>query len=94
MMPAVWNVAKPLEVEYKQPIHQSSDQSNSSRKEREKPPCGKETTYPLSLGINPSFAAPSAEVPDVSRSGSTGGSDGDNLMRGRQVTPSGMVPPP
>ena len=26
--------------------------------------------------------------------GSTGGSDGDNLMRGRQVAPSGMVPPP
>ena len=26
--------------------------------------------------------------------GSTGGSDDDNLMRGRQVTPSGMVPPP
>ena len=25
--------------------------------------------------------------------GSTGGSDGDNLMRGRQVAPSGMVPP-
>ena len=49
---------------------------------------------PLSLGINPSFPAPSAEVPDVSRSGSTGGSDGDNLMRGRQVTPSGVVPLP
>ena len=30
----------------------------------------------------------------MSRSGSTGGSDGDNLMRGRQVTRSGMVPPP
>ena len=30
----------------------------------------------------------------MSRSGSTGGSDGDNLMRGRQVTPSGVVPPP
>ena len=49
---------------------------------------------PLSLGITPSFPAPSAEVPDVSRSGSTGGSDGDNLMRGRQVTPSGVVPSP
>ena len=48
----------------------------------------------LSLGINPSFSAPLAEVPDVSRSGLTGGSDGDNLMRGRQVTPSGVVPPP
>ena len=40
---AVWNVAEPLEVEYRQPIHQSSDQSNSGRKEIEKPPCGKET---------------------------------------------------
>ena len=49
---------------------------------------------PLSLGINPTFAAPSAEVPDMSRSGSTGESDGANLMRGRQVTPSGVVPPP
>ena len=49
---------------------------------------------PLSLGIDPSFAAPLAEVPDMSCSGSAGGSDGDNLMRGRQVTPSGMVPPP
>ena len=49
---------------------------------------------PLSLGINPSFAAPSAEVPDVSRSESTGGSGGDNLIRGRQATPSGAVPPP
>ena len=29
MLPAVWNVAKPLEVEYKRPIHQSSDQSNT-----------------------------------------------------------------
>ena len=43
MMPAVWNVAEPLEVEYRQPIHQSSDQSNSGRKEIEKPPCVKET---------------------------------------------------
>ena len=39
----MWNVAEPLEVEYRQPIHQSSDQSNSSRKEIENPPCGKET---------------------------------------------------
>ena len=30
----------------------------------------------------------------MSHSGSTGGSDGDNLMRGRQVTPSGVVPRP
>ena len=29
----VWNMAEPLEVEYKQPICQSSDQSNSGRKE-------------------------------------------------------------
>ena len=43
MMPAVWNVAQPLEVEYRQPILQSSDQSNSGRKEIEKPPCGEET---------------------------------------------------
>ena len=43
MLPAVWNTAEPLEVECRQPIHQSSDQSNSSRKEIEKPPCGKET---------------------------------------------------
>ena len=42
-MPAVWNVAKPLEVEYRQPILQSSDQSNSGRKKIEKPPCGEET---------------------------------------------------
>ena len=43
MMPAVWNVAEPLEVEYKKPILESSGQSNSGRKEIEKPPCGKET---------------------------------------------------
>ena len=42
-MSAVWNVAKPLEVEYREPILQSSDQSNSSRKEIENPPCGEET---------------------------------------------------
>ena len=42
MLPAVWNVAEPLEVEYRWPIHQSSDQSNSGRKEIEKPPCGEE----------------------------------------------------
>ena len=39
MMPAVWNVAEPLEVGYRQPIRQSSDQSNIGRKEIEKPPC-------------------------------------------------------
>ena len=37
-MPAVWNMAEPLEVEYGPPIHQSSDHSNSGRKEIEKPP--------------------------------------------------------
>ena len=42
MLPDVWNVAEPLEVEYRQPIHQSSDQSNSGRKEKVKPPCGEE----------------------------------------------------
>ena len=43
MMPAVRKVAEPLEVEYRRPVHQSSDQSNSGRKEIEKPPCSKET---------------------------------------------------
>ena len=38
-----WNVAEPLEVEYRWPIHQNSDQSNSSRKEIVKPPCAEET---------------------------------------------------
>ena len=33
MMPAVWNVAEPLEVEYRQPVLQGNDQSNSNRKE-------------------------------------------------------------
>ena len=33
---------EPLEVEYGQPIHQNSDQSSRSRKEKEKPPCGEE----------------------------------------------------
>ena len=42
MMPAVWKVAKPLEVEYRQPVHRSSDQSNSGRKEIEKSSCGEE----------------------------------------------------
>ena len=31
------------DIGYRWPIHQSSDQSNSGRKEIEKPPCGKET---------------------------------------------------
>ena len=43
MMPAVWNMAEPLEVEYRWQIHKSSDKSNSGRKEIEKPPCGEET---------------------------------------------------
>ena len=43
MMPVMWNVTEPLEVEYRRPIHQSSDQNNSGRKEIEKPPCDEET---------------------------------------------------
>ena len=43
MLPDVCNLAEPLEVEYRRSIHQSSDQSNSGRKEKVKPPCGKET---------------------------------------------------
>ena len=43
MLPDVWNVAEPLEVEYRQPIHQSSDQNSSGRKEIVKPPCTEET---------------------------------------------------
>ena len=39
-LPVMWNVAEPLEVEDRRPIHQSSDQSNSGRKEIEKLPCG------------------------------------------------------
>ena len=35
MLLAVWNVAEPLEVEYRRPVHQSSDQSNSGRKDIE-----------------------------------------------------------
>ena len=42
MMHVAWNLAETLEVEYRQPIHQSSGQSNSGRKETEKPPCGEE----------------------------------------------------
>ena len=43
MLPDVWNVAEPLEVEFRRPIHQSNDQSNSGRKEKVKPPCAEET---------------------------------------------------
>ena len=43
MMPAVWNVAEPLKVEYRRPILQSSDQFNSSGKEIDKPPYSEET---------------------------------------------------
>ena len=42
MIPAVWNMAEPLEVEYRQAILQSSDQINGGRKEIEKPPCNEE----------------------------------------------------
>ena len=42
MLPDVWNVAEPLEVEYWRPIHQSSDQSNSDKREIVKPLCAKE----------------------------------------------------
>ena len=38
----VWNVAEPLEVECRQPIHQNSDQSNSNEKGKEKQPYSKE----------------------------------------------------
>ena len=41
MMPDMWNMAGPSEVEYRQLIHQSSDQSNNS-KEIEKQPCSEE----------------------------------------------------
>ena len=34
ILPDVWNVAEPLEVEYRQTIHPSSDQSNNGRKEK------------------------------------------------------------
>ena len=43
MLPDAWNVAEPLEVEYRRPIHQSSDQSNSGSREIVKPPCAEET---------------------------------------------------
>ena len=42
MMPVVWNMAEPLEVKYRQPVCQSSDQSNSDRKDIEKQPCDEE----------------------------------------------------
>ena len=41
-MTGVWNVAEPLEVEHSQPIHQSSDQSNSKRNGKEKQPYSEE----------------------------------------------------
>ena len=47
----------------------------------------------FSLGSNPFVSAPMAKVPNVSHRGSTGGSDAESLMRGRQITP-GMVPRP
>ena len=60
-------------------------------------------SQPSSLGSNPFVAAPSAEAPNVSHSGSAGGSQDDNLLRGRPVcsfwygasAPSrGFNPPP
>ena len=48
----------------------------------------------ISLGFNSFVSAPMVEVPNVSHRGSTGGSDAESLMRGRQVAPSGMVPRP
>ena len=42
IMPAMCTVAELLELEYRQAVHQSSDQSNSSRKEIEKQPCAEE----------------------------------------------------
>ena len=51
MMPAVRNMDEPSEVEYRQPIHQSSDQSNSGRKEIEKQHCRKEIECPGQGGI-------------------------------------------
>ena len=35
MTPDVRNMVEPLEVEYRQPIHQNSNQSNSDKKGRE-----------------------------------------------------------
>ena len=55
MLPDVWNVAKPLEVEYRRSIHQSSDQSNSGRKEKVKPPCGKERGSRVGETANPNW---------------------------------------
>ena len=43
MMLVIWNMADPLEVEYRWPVRQSSDQSNSGRIEIKKPPYGEET---------------------------------------------------
>ena len=48
----------------------------------------------FSLGNNPFVSAPMTEVPNVSHRGSTGGSDAESLMRGRQVALSGTVPRP
>ena len=38
----MWNMAERLEVEYRQPKHQGSDQSNSDRKGKKKQPYDKE----------------------------------------------------
>ena len=42
MMIDVFNFAEPLEVEYRQPVSQSSDQSNSYKKEIGKEPFSEE----------------------------------------------------
>ena len=42
MMPDVWNMAEPLEIEYRQLVCQSSNQSDSGREEIGKQPCGEE----------------------------------------------------
>ena len=42
MMPDMWNIAEPLEVEYRHPIRHSSDQVIAVEKEIETQSCGKE----------------------------------------------------
>ena len=34
----MWNVAEPLEVGYRQPVHQSNDQNNNDKKGKDKQP--------------------------------------------------------
>ena len=47
----------------------------------------------VNLGSNPFISAP-LEVPDIPSRGSTGWRDSESLIRGRFVSPSGVVPPP